>query len=295
MFFEAIDGHRDLLGEGPFWDQETGTLWTADILNCLIRARRPGGEEHVYELPDVVSAAIPRASGGLLLTMRDGAYLFETQTGELTPFAKPDTDPGNRSNESRTDPEGRLWLGTMQYKPLVKGRSEPLDSSSGTMSMVRADGTFETKITGVGITNTLCWSAAGDWLVTADSLANVMWKYPFNQATGELGERTIFSQIEGHGVPDGSAIDNEDHIWNARFGAGCIIRFKPSGEIERIVDVPVKQPTSCVFGRADMQDLFVTSARIYLSAADLEANPLEGATLAARAPVSGQACVRFAG
>ena len=48
------------------------------------------------------------------------------------------------------------------------------------------------------------------------------------------------------------------------------------GKVERVVNLPVPRPTSCVFGGADLQTLFVTTARIRLSAAQLTEAPLSG-------------------
>ena len=117
MRFEPIDDRRNLLGEGPFWDEESQRLTLVDILGKLVLEYDAGGRETAaWPMPDVVSVAIPRRSGGFIVTLRDGAYLFDPKSRGLKKLASPDPDPGNRSNESRTDPSGRLWLGTMQIQ-----------------------------------------------------------------------------------------------------------------------------------------------------------------------------------
>ena len=43
-------------------------------------------------------------------------------------------------------------------------------------------------------------------------------------------------------------------------GRWRITRYDPDGNIERVVKLPVPNPTSCVFGGPDLKDLYVTTA-----------------------------------
>ncbi|WP_038818318.1 SMP-30/gluconolactonase/LRE family protein, partial [Pseudomonas syringae] len=67
-------------------------------------------------------------------------------------------------------------------------------------------------------------------------------------------------------------------------------RFAPDGSVDRIVDLPVSHPTSCVFAGPDLQTLYVTSA----APGDAHGQ-FDGAVLMAHVGVSGKACQRFAG
>ena len=89
-----------------------------------------------------------------------------------------------------------------------------------------------------------------------------------------------------------SAMDADGYIWNARWGGSCLIRFAPDGSVDRIVELPVTQPTSCVFGGPDLKTLYITSAAVGL---EDNGNPLEGALLSIRTEVAGQLCHPFAG
>lgn len=87
----------------------------------------------------------------------------------------------------------------------------------------------------------------------------------------------------GRGYPDGSAIDSEGFIWNCRFGGGCIVRIAPDGSIDRVIEMPVTNPTTATFGGDDLKTLFVTSAEI--DAPDSER--LAGSLFAVRSSVAG--------
>jgi sugar lactone lactonase YvrE len=55
----------------------------------------------------------------------------------------------------------------------------------------------------------------------------------------------------------------------------------------------VPRPTSCIFGGPDLQDLFVTSARIRLSSQRLSEAPLSGSLFRIRTESSGIAETPF--
>ena len=55
-----------------------------------------------------------------------------------------------------------------------------------------------------------------------------------------IGEWQPFVDANGHrGGPDGSVIDAEGYMWNARWGGSCVVRHAPDGSVDRIVEVPV--------------------------------------------------------
>jgi len=97
---------------------------------------------------------------------------------------------------------------------------------------------------------------------------------------------------QDRGNMDGSAMDADGYIWNARWGGGCLMRFAPDGSVDRVIELPVTQPTSCVFGGPDLKTLYITSAAVGL---ENSGNALEGALLSIKTDVAGLPCHRFAG
>jgi sugar lactone lactonase YvrE len=129
-----------------------------------------------------------------------------------------------------------------------------------------------------------------------DSGARRIYLYDFDLARGEIADRRIFVQLpEGGGVPDGLAVDAEGFVWSAHWDGWRVTRYDPDGKVDRVVEMPVPRPTSCCFGGPDLATLFVTSARIRLSARQLADAPLSGGVFALRAGVRGQLDVPFAG
>jgi len=92
--------------------------------------------------------------------------------------------------------------------------------------------------------------------------------------TGKLSRKRVFAYSPaGQGVPDGLTVNVQGYVWSAQWDGSCIIRYDPAGNIERRINLPVPRPTSCTFGGADRQTLYVTSARTGLAAETLASAP----------------------
>ena len=112
----------------------------------------------------------------------------------------------------------------------------------------------------VGISNTLAWSPDRRRFYFGDSLANTIWSYDYDRATGTIQNEAVFFAGFDRGLPDGSTVDAEGYLWNCRYDGGCIVRVSPDGKIDRVIEMPVKNITTCTFGGADLKTLFVTTA-----------------------------------
>jgi sugar lactone lactonase YvrE len=284
---------RDMLGEGAFWDAQDQAFYWVDIVGRRVhRFDLVGGEVARWATPRHVSSAIPTTRGDLMVSMADGLHRLAAATGDLTHFASPEQDLGNRSNECRTDPQGRIWLGTMCNNLGPDGEAVAIDRYSGSMFCVTADGGSRRMISDVGITNTLCWSPDGRRLYTADSMTGVIWVYDYDPDGPAISNRRVFVE-HGPGAPDGSAIDEEGRLWNARWGAARVICYTPDGKVDRELHLPAAQPTSCAFGGPDRKTLYITSARQELDG--LAADSLDGAVFMVQLNVAGLPMARFDG
>ncbi len=72
-------------------------------------------------------------------------------------------------------------------------------------------------------------------------------------------------------------------------------RYTPSGALDRIIHFPVSTVTSCTFGGADLDLLFVTSACVGRSEVELHKEPHSGAVFVCEVSVAGLPASRFAG
>ncbi|MGD9507783.1 MAG: SMP-30/gluconolactonase/LRE family protein [Geminicoccaceae bacterium] len=291
----ALDA-RDGVGEGSFWDEREQALWWVDIAGKAVQRWRPEtGEHHRWPMPDFPSAVVLRERGGALLAMRDGLYFMDVASGALQLFCAPDAErPDNRSNEAKCGPTGEFWLGTMDNNLHPDGSPREMKNDRGALYRVRPDGSFTREVNGVGLSNTLAWTDAGRTLLFADTLTGIICAFAVND-DGSLGSHRVFSDEKLPGYCDGSTIDADGYLWNARFAGSCLIRFAPDGRVDRILELPVTNPTCCCFGGPDLRTLYVTSARFGLAPEQIARVPAEGAILAVDAGVIGTSSVRFAG
>ena len=96
-----------------------------------------------------------------------------------------------------------------------------------------------------------------------------------------LSNRRIFaSTLEAGCYPDGSTVDADGYLWNAQWAGSRVVRYAPDGHIDRVVSMPVSRPTSCAFGGDDLQTLYITTARVGLSDAALDRQPMAGSLFA---------------
>lgn len=83
-------------------------------------------------------------------------------------------------------------------------------------------------------------------------------------------------------------------MWNAEYAGGRVVRYDPSGHIDRAIALPVSHPTCCCFDGANLDRLFVTSACEPLTVAHRGAEPLAGRVLEIDVGVRGRAEFRTA-
>lgn len=292
MKWLPVCDQRFKLGEGPFWDHTHQALYWVDIAG--FRALRLyEGSVCFWQFSEPVSAFIPTHSGDALVTLASGVYRLDLDSPPSNPALRllcaADPVPGNRANEARCDRHGRLWLGTMQNNLDEQGGDLPIKRRSGGLFRIDGQASVTPLLAGQGIVNTLLWPGDGASVLTADTLDGVIYRYPIH-ADHSLGERQLWAAEHSRGAPDGSAMDAQGFVWNARWGGGCLIRFAPDGSVDRVIELPVSHPTSCVFGGPQMSTLFVTSARPVEGALELD-----GCVIQAQAGVQGMESHRFAG
>jgi sugar lactone lactonase YvrE len=194
--------------------------------------------------------------------------------------------PGNRLNDAKVDPLGRVWFGTMDNAEKLR---------SGAFYRLDPDFSVHQVDHGYICANGPTFSPDGAIVYHTDSTLREIYRFDV-QPDGSLSNKRVFARFaEEEGYPDGMTTDREGCVWVAHWGGWRITRFRPDGTRDRVVRLPVSQVTSCNFGGERLDRMFVTSARIGLSAAQLAREPLAGGLFEIDPGTIGLPTPKFAG
>ena len=257
MTLTCIAPTGDVCGEAATWDAASQTLWWVDINRFLLHALQRGAvRTWIFEEPVV---ALSLTTGDrLLVALASSVMLWSPEDGGREELARLDGWPMQRLNDGRTDPSGRFWVGSMANNVGPDGESQELRKDEG--KLFRLGAGLKLREANIGIANTLCWSPDRSTFYFGDTLRNEIRAYRYDDPTGEIGEGRAFFAGFRRGAPDGSAIDAEGYLWNCRYGGACVVRIAPDGSIDRIVEMPCTNITTCCFGGPDLGTLFITTA-----------------------------------
>ena len=287
---ECVVDARNTTGESPLWSAREAALYWVDIPDGRIYRWRPAtGEQQTWRLPAAVGSIGLRERGGLVVAMRTGFHLFDTESEALTFLCNPEPDiPTNRLNDGKVSPEGRFWAGTMDERP----EKQPV----GSLYRLDVDHRCTRMAGDVKVSNGLAWSPDGCTMYHSDSRGGAIFRYAYDPETGLLGKREIFVQVQPDwGRPDGGATDEEGCLWSCGVSGGRINRFGPSGALIEYVEMPITHPTMPCFGGIDGRTMYVTSLRENLTDAELARTPQAGGVFMLELDVAGAAAALYKG
>ena len=168
----------------------------------------------------------------------------------------------------------------------VDGHSQEIEFS-GEIYCIQSNEFVKSLDGGFGCPNTFVWSPDEKTMYCADSCTGWIYAYDFDLVSGSIGRRREFFSDEAFGIPDGSAMDTEGCLWNARWDGSAVLRITPDGRMDRVVELPVSKVTDCTFGGADMRTLFVTTAAFGMSDSERKSELMTGDVFAISTDVDG--------
>ena len=269
--------------------REQALYWTDNLGGCIHRLDSESGRGQRIALGRNVMAIGLRAGAGLVLALANHLAFYEPG-GELELIMSVEQDqPRNRFNDAKVDRRGRYWAGTMN--------DVDWDKPSG--SLYRVDTGLElSRLQGAVVcANGLGWSPDNRTFYFCESFRYAIFVYDFDPDAGVPSARRMFATVDhgSGGFPDGLTVDAEGGVWSAQNGAGRVVRYAPDGEVTHEVEVPVPQPTSCIFGGPDLDVLYITTSRQNMTPQQLGRYPLSGSVFALRPGLSGLPEPLFAG
>jgi sugar lactone lactonase YvrE len=255
------------LAEGPVWDPVRGRLLWVDILDgavhvgSLTEDGRIVAQERI-ESPDTAAAVAVSARGELVIAGAHRLHYIDADGAMSSGRALINGD-GRRFNDGKPDPGGRFTVGTKGPGPEKLIRVDP-----GEEVIVLDDD--------LGLSNGLGWSGDGRRMYSVDTPSRRIFVRDYDPGSGMAGARRVLVELDGDGYPDGLAVDAENHLWVAVWGAGCVVRITPAGDVVARVDVPAPHTSCPAFAGDDLGTLVITTATEDLTPEQARDYPLSG-------------------
>ena len=275
---------RAVLGEGPLWVAREDAVYWVDIKGKALHRLKLGDELHTaWPMPEMLGWIVERRDQpGFIAGFKSGFARLYLEPLRIEPIWAPEPHlPHSRMNDAAVDRAGRIWAGTMDDRA-----QEP----TGCLYRLDGSGHCSTHDTGYVVSNGPAFSPDHDVLYHTDTTQRVIYRFAL-AADGTLGKREEFVAFpQDWGSPDGMATDVEGGIWVAHWGGARVSRFLTDGRLDRVIELPVKQVTSCCFAGPNLERLFVTTASL-----GCDDGPLAGCLFEVTPGVRGAPTYAYAG
>jgi sugar lactone lactonase YvrE len=276
--------------EGPVWDFERRLLYWVDIPCGKVHIYNPSNrEDKAINVGQSAGCVVMKKSGGLLVALQNGIYDLDPISGEMSLITDPERHiPNNRFNDGKCDPAGRLWAGTM---------AEDAKGAAGSLYVMEKDQRVNRVLTGIGISNGIAWSPDEKTMYYIDTPTMHIDAFDYNVKSGAISKRrTVVEVTEEMGHPDGMTIDVEGKLWVAMWGGWAVTRWDPfTGTLLGKIDVPAAKVSCCTFGGADLDELYITTAREKIPEDKLADQPCAGGIFKIKMEVKGLRSYKFDG
>jgi sugar lactone lactonase YvrE len=285
MPLEIFTDHISKLGEGPLYHE--GRFYWVDLLSGKIHMKSSEGTRVLYDnIENVATSIVPGHDGEFYVTLEDGFYKL-AEDGSVTPVGHFSMrDKQLRFNDGKCDANGNYWAGTMD-------RME--ETPKGALFVLTAENSVIQLLSGVKVSNGLCWSADQETFYYIDSTKKKIRAFDLNPETFELSNRRSVFQVEQTNVyPDGMCIDLDGNIWLALWNGFAVVCIDPiSGEVINTIDVPCAKVTSCCFGGEAYDELYITTSSKGMSEKDWAKYPDSGKVFRTKPGVIGLPADRY--
>ncbi|MFM0165204.1 SMP-30/gluconolactonase/LRE family protein [Paraburkholderia sediminicola] len=268
------------LGEGATWCEKTGRFYWNDIEGARLWRYDPSdGQSMFWSMPErLATFALCADPRFLLLGLATHLAFFDLATGVTRRIV--DVEPGlnTRVNDGRCDRQGRFVFGT-------KDEGSPLQAVGGFYRLNHDLSLRRLPLPAPAISNSIAFSPDGATMYYCDSPTREIRVCDYRADGSIANDRAFTTLTDATGEPDGSTVDRDGGLWNAQWGGRRVVRYGPDGVETERVGVPTAQPSCVAFGGppsglpagpAQLDTLYITSARIDLDAAALASDAHAG-------------------
>ncbi len=254
--------------EGPRW--HAGAWWVSDFYSHrVLRVTPSGAAETQAEVPNQPSGIGFLPDGSLLVvSMKDHRVLRRDARGQLVTYADLSSVCGGYANDMLVDRQGRAYVGNIGFD--IFGGAAPAKTS---IALIDTNGRITVTANDLICPNGMTITADGKTMIVAESFGAALTAFTI-QNDGSLTARRPFASLgkapplttaehllETDYIPDGCAIDAEDHVWVADALGKRVCRVAPNGQIVETLRPPNDMGVyACALGGVDNHTLLLCSA-----------------------------------
>tara|TARA_B110000438_G_scaffold216480_1_gene209044 strand:+ start:1426 stop:2310 length:885 start_codon:yes stop_codon:yes gene_type:complete len=243
------------VGEGPLWDPDSGLLYWGDIRSGRLFQYNPSTNinKTIYQ-GLYVGGFSKNKFGGLTLGTWNGVLLWESDTKKRWIHQGPYKGDKLQFNDCIAAPDGSFLAGTF-YPPSIHGFKK-----KGKLYRFFPDGNIEIVSEGHGCSNGMGFSPKLDFFYHSDPSKKSIVRHSYDSISHKIGDSFDWYTHEGDGAPDGITVDAQGNVWAALWGGSGLVKISPEAKVLDSITIPAYQTSSCMFGGASLNDIYVTSA-----------------------------------
>lgn len=259
------------LGEGAFWDAPNDRLFWVDIEGKKVHIYDPEKKVNKsFEMPSRVGTIVPHNADEAVVALEDGIYILNLKSGAVRLLTELEKDlKSTRFNDGKCDPNGNLWVGSMDLNTTL-----PI----GSLYKVSPNGEAHKMLDSITVSNGIVWTRDRNTMYYIDTPTGHIKAFDFNVETSEISNERIAVEIDASlGFADGMTIDENDHLWVGMWQGEAVACFDPiAGKLIKKIQVPAMNVTACTFGGDNLETLYITTARVGMTDEEKLKFPLAG-------------------
>ncbi len=260
------------LGEGAIWNYRSNELYWIDIEGKKLHVYHPETKKNkTITLPCRIGTVVPsEEENKAIVALEDGVYIVDTVTEELLLLSDVESDiTENRFNDGKCDPNGNFWVGSMHL-----AQNKP----NASLYKINEKGESDKMLGGITISNGIVWTKDKSTMYYIDTPKGTIRAFDYDKTTSKISnERVVVTVDPKDGFPDGMAIDDQDMLWVGMWNGNAVAKYNPkTGTLEKKIQVPAHNVTSCAFGGNNFDELYITTASLDMTDEEKKQFPLAG-------------------
>lgn len=274
-------------GEGPVWDPVSQQLYWVDISEGnFFRGKLSDNKVETYPVGQPVGVLALMEEEKVIMGVKEGIGIYSLPEKRLQLIFTLPKSGDIRFNDGTVDPQGRFVAGTMQTNGETPvGKLYSMDAGQKVIILKEA----------LFIPNGMKWSRDNKTFFLTDTPKHVIYAFDYEPETGKIFNQRHYIDFEKDEFPDGMCLDEDGGFWVALWGGSKILRFDKTGKRLDQIKLPVPYTTSCCFGGANKNMLFITTSQRDLTVEQKKQFPLSGNTFMLETDTTGPAQKRYAG